>query len=66
MFHLGGVCRYALKKDAARNAVMLAISVVGVKELLKLVSTGLATHLAAKYDQQKIVDRLIKRKPPPS
>jgi hypothetical protein len=31
MFHIGGVCRYALKKNAARNAVMNAIFEVGAK-----------------------------------
>ena len=60
MVHLGGVCRYAFLRDAARNAVMNAISVVGAKELFKVVKTG----LAAKYEQQKIVDRLIHRHPP--
>ena len=60
MFHLGGVCRYAFVRDAAQNAVMNAISVVGAKDLFKVVKTG----LAGKYENQKAVDRLIHHHPP--
>eukprot|EP00978_Attheya_sp_CCMP212_P043176 scaffold277451_cov45-Attheya_sp.AAC.1 len=58
--HLGGVCRYALMRNAARDAALDAISEVGAKELYKLVTTGLET----KYEQQKLVDRLVLRHPP--
>ena len=60
LFHIGGVCRYAFVRDAARYAVLNAISVVGARELLKVVETG----LMGKYDQQRVVDRLIHRHPP--
>ena len=61
ILHLGGVCRYAFKAGAAQRAVMNAISVVGAKDLYKVVTTGLQGN----YEQQKIVDRLIHRHPPP-
>eukprot|EP00978_Attheya_sp_CCMP212_P021811 scaffold64131_cov46-Attheya_sp.AAC.1 len=60
LFHIGGVCRYAFVPNAAQDAVLNAISVVGARELFKVVETA----LMGKYDQQKIVDRLIHRHPP--
>jgi hypothetical protein len=60
MLHVGGISRYAFTANNARNAVMNAISVVGAKKLFKVVKTG----LMGKYDQQKVVDRLIHRHPP--
>eukprot|EP00978_Attheya_sp_CCMP212_P041538 scaffold239150_cov50-Attheya_sp.AAC.4 len=60
MFHLGGVCRYALLDGAARDAAMNAIHMVGAKDLYKVVTTG----LSANYEQQTIVDTLIHRHPP--
>ena len=60
LLHIGGVSRYAFVADAAQNAVMNAISVVGAKELFKVVENG----LMGKYDQQKIVHRLIHQHPP--
>jgi hypothetical protein len=61
MIHMGGVCRYAFSRNAAQDAVINAISVVGANYLYKVVHTS----LAAKYKQQNIVDRLIHRHPPP-
>jgi len=60
LMHIGGVSRYAFVTDAAQNAVMNAISVVGARGLFKVVESG----LRGKYDQQKCVDRLIHRYPP--
>jgi hypothetical protein len=58
--HLGGVSRYAFTVNAAQEAVMNAISIVGATSLLNVVMTG----LMGKYEQQKVVDRLIHRHAP--
>mmetsp|Transcript_7784 Transcript_7784/g.21705 ORF Transcript_7784/g.21705 Transcript_7784/m.21705 type:complete len:520 (-) Transcript_7784:38-1597(-) len=60
--HLGGVSRYAFTANAAQDAVMSAISIVGATSLLNVVMTG----LRGKYEQQKVVDRLIHRHAPES
>jgi hypothetical protein len=62
MLHLGGVSRYAFKPGAAENAANAAVAEAGAKELFKLVTTG----LTAKFENQKIVDRLVHRHPPES
>ena len=59
-FHIGGISRYAFQPMVAREAIMSAISQVGATELFKVVET----NLASKYDQQRLVDRLIHRHPP--
>lgn len=51
--HLGGVARYAFTANAAQEAVMNAISIVGATSLLNVVMTG----LLGKYDQQKVVEQ---------
>lgn len=62
MYHIGGIPRYAFQRGAGQKAAINAISIVGGKELLKVVTT----NLKSKYDQQKVVDRLLHRHPPPS
>ena len=58
--HLGGVSRYAFTANAAKEAVMNAISIVGATSLLNVVMTG----LMGQNEQQKVVDRLIHRHAP--
>ena len=60
MLHLGGVSRYAFSPGAAEAAAKVAVAGAGAIELFKLVTTG----LTAKFENQKIVDRLIHRHPP--
>lgn len=60
MLHLGGVSRYAFTPGAAEKAANVAVAGAGAKELFKLVTTG----LTAKFENQKIVDRLVHRHPP--
>ena len=62
MLYLGGVSRYAFAPGAAEKSANVAVAGAGAMELFKLVTTG----LTAKFDNQKIVDRLIHRHPPPS
>jgi hypothetical protein len=62
MYHIGGIPRYAFQPKAAQEAIVNATFLVGAKELLKVVTT----HLTSKYDEQKVVDRLLHRHPPPS
>lgn len=60
MLHLGGVGRYAFLPGAAEAAAIRAVAVAGAFDLYKLVTTG----LTAKFDNQKVVDRLVHRHPP--
>jgi hypothetical protein len=60
MRHLGGIVRYAFVEKAAEDAANYAIKEAGALELFKLVDTG----LNSKFNDQKIVDRLLHRIPP--
>lgn len=60
MVHLGGVSRYAFASGAAKRMADIAVQQAGAQELFKLVTTG----LSAKFENQKVVDRLIHRHPP--
>jgi hypothetical protein len=62
MRYLGGIARYAFLPGAAEYAANDAINDAGPEELFKLVDTG----LHSKFDNLKIVDRLIHRIPPES
>jgi hypothetical protein len=61
-FHIGGVCRYCFKRNAAFDAVMAAFDDLQAPELFHVVST----KLMGKYTQQRVVDKLIHQHPPES
>lgn len=64
MFYLGGIVRYAFTPDEAEDAALLAVHEArrNTDELFTLVST----RLTARFEHQKVVDRLIHRHPPQS
>jgi hypothetical protein len=55
MFYIGGIARYALKKDAALPAIDYALQSTNGRALLKLVTTGVQGN----DDNRRIVDRLL-------